>query len=161
MIILQLGKYKKAGTKKEKMEDKKTAAAATADAGSSKEEKKEPMPALDEESQAQRIEKAGRVFKRFSSLLNKQEEVLLQKLIHNDTMHIDTALETDTLMMKQLYSLFFAWKTETDEKAEKEAAQAVIDMPEELKQEKIKQELEDKKKKEDFEREQALIDFEE
>lgn len=50
------------------------------------------------------------------------QEVLLRKLIHNDSMHIDTAVEHDTLMMQQLYDLFFSWRTEQDEKIDQEAA---------------------------------------
>lgn len=48
-------------------------------------------------------------------------------------MHIDTALEGDTEMMKQLYSLFFAWKTDADEKADAAALAAVVNMSEEEK----------------------------
>ena len=50
------------------------------------------------------------------------QEVLLRKLIHNDSMHIDTSEEKDTLMMQQLYDLFFSWRTEQDEKIDQEAA---------------------------------------
>lgn len=36
-------------------------------------------------------------------------------------------------MMKQLYSLFFAWKTDADEKADAAALAAVVNMSEEEK----------------------------
>lgn len=101
------------------------------DVSSNKEEKKENVPALDESSIRERIEKAGQVFKKFSSLLTKQQEVLLQKLIYNDSMQIDTAVEGDTMMMQQLYNLFFAWKTEQDEKIDQEAAQQADNLTEE------------------------------
>ena len=64
-------------------------------------------------------------------------------------------------MMQQLYNLFFAWKTEQDEKIDQEAAQKADNMTEEEKFAKAEQEKEDKRKKEEFERDQALIEFEE
>ena len=59
------------------------------------------------------------------------QEVLLRKLIHNDSMHIDPAVEHDTLMMNQLYDLFFSWRTEQDEKIDQEAALQVDNLTDE------------------------------
>ena len=62
--------------------------------------------------------------------------------------------------MKQLYSLFFAWKTETDEKADVEAALAVDNMTEEQKFAKAEKEKEEKRQNEEFAKQKALIEFE-
>lgn len=78
--------------------------------------------------------------------------MLLSKLINNDSMHIDQEGEADTLMMQQLYNLFFSWKTDQDEKLEQEAALQVDDLTEDQKIAKAEQEKEDKRKKEEFER---------
>ena len=59
MITIQLSKYKKSLTKKEKGDADSKQKGAVTDAASNKEEKKEPVPALDENAIRDRIEKAG------------------------------------------------------------------------------------------------------
>ena len=63
-------------TKKDKGDGDLKRGTAT-DVNATKEEKKEPVQGLDENSIRERIEKAGQVFRKFSSLLTKQQEVLL------------------------------------------------------------------------------------
>jgi len=106
MIALSTGaRIRKSNTKtkaKEAGEEKK-------DVGS-----KDLSLQLDEHQIKERIEKAGQVFKRFSSLLTKKQEILLNKLIHNDSMIIDTAVENDGKMMQELYQLFFQWSNDDE-----------------------------------------------
>ena len=47
-------------------------------------------------------------------MLSKPQEHLLQKLIHNDALHIDVATEADEKMMQELYHLFFSWTKEDE-----------------------------------------------
>jgi len=104
LIDEQISKYKKMSTKRDK----------TQDAFKSEGPAAIPPPSIEDLVVSARIEKAGQVFKKFSSLLSKKEELLLDKLIHNDSMHIDVAVESDGKMMQELYSLFFGW-TRDDE----------------------------------------------
>jgi len=125
---------------------------------------KEPNPAtltpmLDENAIKEKVDRAGYVFKKFSSTLSKQQSVLLQKLIYEDSMQIDTAVETDVKMMQTLYNLFFAWTADGEVRIDDE--DAVENLTEEEKWAKAEQEKEDKRKREEFERDQALIEFEE
>ena len=59
MITIQLSKYKKSMTKKEKGDADSKQKGVVTDAASNKEEKKEQVPALDENAIRERIEKAG------------------------------------------------------------------------------------------------------
>ena len=120
-----------------------------------------PTPVLDEHQIKERIEKAGHVFKRFSSLISKKQELLLNKLIHKDSMQIDPAVESDGKMMQQLYELFFAWTTDEEVAVAEEPGTGVEELTEEEKWIKAKQKEEDRKKREEFERDQALHDFKE
>ena len=115
----------------------------------------------DEREFQQRLERINQLFRRFNTLMTKQQQILLQKLIYKDSMHIDDAVPEDGFMMEQLYNLFFAWKTEEDLPEVDEAAIALENLTEEQKAEKALQEKEDKRKREEFERDQALIEFEE
>ena len=100
------------------------------------------------------------MFKRFGSLLSRQQEILMQKLIHNDSMHIDVAEEQDGKMMQQLYTLFFAWATEEEDNKD-DAEKDFDQMDEEKRAEEERKEKEKRRKREEFQKEQALHDFEE
>ncbi len=89
---------------------------------------------MDENAIKERVERAGNVFKKFSSTLSKQQEVLLQKLIYEDSMRIDTSSEADVQMMQTLYNLFFSW-TEGGE-VRNEDEDAIENLTEEEKYEK-------------------------
>jgi len=91
LIAEQAGKFRKSLTRKEKGGD--GTAANKGESGQSKDQSNNPSPALDENAIKERIEKAGNVFKKFNSLLSKKQELLLNKLIYNDSMHIDVAVE--------------------------------------------------------------------
>lgn len=110
---------------------------------------KSPSPALDEGAIKERVEKAGTVFKRFGSLLTRQQEVLMQKLIYNDSMHIDVAEEQDGKMMQQLYTLFFAWATEEEDNKD-DAEKDFDQMDEEKRAEEERKEKEKRRKREEF-----------
>ena len=116
------------------------------------------LPLLDEQQIAEQVEAAGRVFTRFKSTLSRQQEVLLQKLIHQDSMQIDTAVKNDCEMVQTLYNLFFSWDNADSAQGDEVADENLTD---EQKEEKEKQEKEEKRKREELERENALQKFEE
>ena len=68
-------------------------------------------------------------------------------------MIVDTAVEEDGKMMKELYNLFFAWNSDGETPTVDEEAKAFENMTDEQKLAKAEQEKEDKKKKEEFLRE--------
>lgn len=77
-IILKQGTYRKSQTKREKVDEagKKDKNFAAAEA-TAKDGNLSPQPTLDEQAMKDKIMKAGNVFKKFSSLLSRQQEVLL------------------------------------------------------------------------------------
>ena len=68
-------------------------------------------------------------------------------------MHVSTAVEHDTLMMKQLYDLFFSWSIDGEIPGADQEANPFENMSEEEKLAKLEQEKEEKRKKEEHERE--------
>lgn len=76
-------------------------------------------------------------------------------------MHVDTAVENDGKMMRELYNLFFAWNSDSDTPNIDQEATAFENMTDEQRLAKANEDKEDKRKKDEFERDQALIQFEE
>jgi len=72
-------------------------------------------------------------------------------------MHVDTAVENDGKMMRELYNLFFAWNSDSDTPNIDQEATAFENMTDEQRLAKANEDKEDKRKKDEFERDQALI----
>ena len=92
----QLGRLRKATTRKEVKQD--AAAEKLTNKESSLNVTTSPTN-LDDNAVRTRIDAAGNVFKKFNSLLTRQQEVLLTKLIHNDSMCIDNEREADSKLV--------------------------------------------------------------
>ena len=115
------------------------------------------------------------MFKKFSSLLSRQQEGLLTKLIHRDSMDVDPAGERDCLLMQWLYEYFFDWQQHPRlalggdrvavnprvplDREPEGAAEAAPASEQQSEGQTAEDEKRDRRKREEFEREQDLLLF--